>query len=190
MYCISFLPRSISHTRLPTTLDLMGSDLKNKGGKKAWTTEEQKKWLMDNLAAYVASRSTEAPSEFWPPIYEDWFAKWPVTVAEGETGDKEELLASGMNKRKEVSKFGRCFFSTILTLSSLSSKSGTGSKIIKARADRWGQGEAGFSISQESSRKSGNCREHMHTRSCTSKARSSPSSRRGGGRSTLRHIPD
>ena len=75
----------------------------NRGGLKAWTNEEQKRWLTEKLPAYRTSRASRNPGEFWPPVYEEWFEEWPMTVDEGETGNRAEILQQLMTKRKEVS---------------------------------------------------------------------------------------
>lgn len=69
-----------------------------------WYTEEQAAWFTEHLPQYVASRATKVPGEFWPPTYEDWFTKFPLTIAEGEVGNRDELLAGLMTSRKEVSR--------------------------------------------------------------------------------------
>jgi hypothetical protein len=83
----------------------MASGKKNRGGMKPWYTEEQQAWFTEHLPPYVASRATKAPAEFWPPIFEDWFTKWPLTIAEGEMGNEEEVLAGLMTGKKEVSRY-------------------------------------------------------------------------------------
>ena len=105
---------------------------KNRGGLKGWTNEEQKRWLTEKLPAYRTLRGSSHPGEFWPPVYEEWFEEWPMTVDEGETGDKAEILVQLMVKRKEVSP-QRHNRAEVLTRAPVrSSKSDIGSRITRA----------------------------------------------------------
>ena len=71
----------------------MSTTGKNKGGQKAWTTEEQKAWLASLIPDYLVSRSSNAPGEFWPGLFEDWLRMWPLGKAdakEKEAGDTDQ----------------------------------------------------------------------------------------------------
>jgi hypothetical protein len=82
----------------------MGTVRKNMGGRKPWATEEQMEFLTEKKPAYITSRASKVPGDFWPPIYEEWFKKLLVMVAEGVIGDKQELLVSGIQEKKKVSR--------------------------------------------------------------------------------------
>ena len=82
----------------------MATTEKNKGGQKAWTTEEQKVWLASLIPDYLASRSSNAPREFWPGLFEDWLQMWPLGEAdakEKEAGDTDQVR---LKKLKTVSQ--------------------------------------------------------------------------------------
>lgn len=74
----------------------MSTGEKSKGGQKAWTTNEQKEWLTSQLPSFVASRSSDSPSDFWASVFKGWFEKWPIGDAEG--GE------AVMKKKRVVSK--------------------------------------------------------------------------------------
>jgi hypothetical protein len=76
----------------------MSTSEKSKGGQKPWTTDEQKTWLTAQLPAYVASRGTESPSDFWAGVFETWFDKWPIHGIE----DGEGLSVQEQGKKKKV----------------------------------------------------------------------------------------
>ena len=92
---------------------------KNKGGQKAWATDEQKEWLTSKLSLYIASRSSlTPPADFWAGLFEDWFSRWPIGAADGNDTPLGVGLAEGneaalgiaveeqVRRRKAVSSFG------------------------------------------------------------------------------------
>ena len=120
----------------------MGTVRKKKSGRQPWATEEQTEWLIEQKPAYITSRGTKVPGDFWPPIYEEWFEKWPITVAEfeGVIGDKQELLASGIHDKKKVSGLQGCISMILTFLWQLCSKSGIGSRTTKVRVEHPAEG--------------------------------------------------
>jgi hypothetical protein len=77
---------------------------KNKGGVKAWTSDEQKDWLTSMLPSYIASRASDSPSDFWDRLFEDWFEKWPIDATkEGDAISSEEKA----KRKKMVSEIKR-----------------------------------------------------------------------------------
>ena len=65
---------------------------------RGWTTLEQFQFLDSRKDDYIQMKSAkgkernELRAAFWPPLYESWFEKWPVVVAndpEGKRSDEE-----------------------------------------------------------------------------------------------------
>jgi hypothetical protein len=102
----------------------MSTAVKNKGGMKAWATDEQKAWLTKNITAYVAAKTSQLLSDFWAPTFEDWFERWPIVEP---TGQGDEVEGEAMKKKKQVSSFGPT--SNVMT-HSCCSKSKSGLKTI------------------------------------------------------------
>jgi hypothetical protein len=67
-------------------------------GKKEWTTDAQKAWLLDRKPAFlVAQEGGEKKLEaFWTSIKEDWFATWPLPEL------TEEEKQAGMTEKKQL----------------------------------------------------------------------------------------
>jgi hypothetical protein len=82
----------------------MASAAQNKAGLRAWTTPEQKAWFTSKLPSYIASRSSDSKTDFWPPIFEEWFEKWPVVPPATETAQDAgaEAPKSGARVAEEV----------------------------------------------------------------------------------------
>ena len=70
-----------------------------KSNRWSWMTRDQWEWLINKLPAYQESRSTNDKSDFWPPIYKEWFEKWLI-ISEDPNQETAEL----MDKKKAVSK--------------------------------------------------------------------------------------
>jgi hypothetical protein len=74
----------------------------NKGGQRGWPTLEQDAWFHCYEPLYLASQEhgieTGGLADFWPPLFEDWFARWPETVDGGQD------LLDAIKKQKEVSR--------------------------------------------------------------------------------------
>jgi hypothetical protein len=81
----------------------MSKDEKKKGGQKSWATNEQREWLTATLPAYIASRASESPSDFWAGVFEEWFEKWPLGLP--EAGD-ESSTEDQLKRKKAVSRLG------------------------------------------------------------------------------------
>jgi hypothetical protein len=62
-----------------------------KRGRKGWTTEEQSTYLESLKASYLAAQSTKKISEFWPPVEEEWFVRWPSSLTEKDIGDGKSI---------------------------------------------------------------------------------------------------
>jgi hypothetical protein len=68
-----------------------------KGGRPSWATAEQEQFLLQKLQVYVSIQREGAKglAEFWPPLWEDWFERWPEPnltpemISEGETVQKQ-----------------------------------------------------------------------------------------------------
>jgi hypothetical protein len=76
----------------------------NKGGRPGWATPEQEEWLKSHLPNYMGSqgKGPKALVEFWPPLWEGWFDKWPEAPA--STADDNDELKTAVVKRKVVSQ--------------------------------------------------------------------------------------
>ena len=107
---------------------VMQSTEKNLGGVKPWTTSEQKAWLTVHMPHYVASRSSDSKTDFWPPIFEEWFGKWPVTFP-GDTMPQNVIVECRDAKKIVRSRVRWCWYDLPIHLSS-PSKSGIGSRTI------------------------------------------------------------
>jgi hypothetical protein len=77
---------SLAHFLHPVNLSLMKrkrsesskTTSKSRGGRPAWATEEQLAWLATKLLEFIASRASNAPADFWPTLFADWFGQWPL----------------------------------------------------------------------------------------------------------------
>ena len=67
-------------------------------------TRDQWEWLINKLPAYQASRSTDDKSDFWLPIYEEWFEKWLIISEDLDLADTNQETTELMDKKKAVSK--------------------------------------------------------------------------------------
>ena len=82
----------------------------NKGGRRSWADADQEAWLKERLPDYVASqgKGPKALVEFWPPLWEEWFKRWPeVTPASADGKDDtavgDDILKVAVPKTKLVS---------------------------------------------------------------------------------------
>lgn len=85
---------------------------KGKGGRRGWATSEQEAWLKDRISRYADAQGQtgkankgriRALGDFWPPLWEGWFEKWPLpelTEAQREAGVTVDTL---MKEIKRVS---------------------------------------------------------------------------------------
>jgi hypothetical protein len=119
----------------------MSTTVKNRGGQKAWTTEEQKAWLTALIPDYLASRSSSAPGDFWMGLLEDWFKLWPL--GEANTKEKEAGVTdqAQLKFKKKVSRHSP--EKRKRTKLTHRSKSKIGSRITLERArEAWREGDA------------------------------------------------
>lgn len=64
-----------------------------KGGRRGWTTDEQREFLTSYLPSYLQAKGqlgNKSFEAFWPPLYEEWFKQWPLPelsedLADGKT---------------------------------------------------------------------------------------------------------
>jgi hypothetical protein len=82
-----------------------------KVGRRGWTTEAQEAWLIDRVKNFVEAQGNgnggkkkKALDDFWPGIWEGWFAQWPEATLESENGSvtNKENLAIGRKKLVSV----------------------------------------------------------------------------------------
>ncbi|KAI0039295.1 hypothetical protein FA95DRAFT_1612678 [Auriscalpium vulgare] len=51
---------------------------KLKVNQKMWTNLEQLEYLWARLSTYQEHQANRTTVEFWPPLFEDWFERWPL----------------------------------------------------------------------------------------------------------------
>jgi hypothetical protein len=70
----------------------------NNGGRRGWATPEQKAWLLERGHLFLNSQEAgpRALANFWPAVFEEWFAQWP----EPATGTED--LSISIKARKSV----------------------------------------------------------------------------------------
>jgi hypothetical protein len=78
----------------------MSHAIKNKGGQKAWTTDEQKAWLTTKIPDFQSARGSSKQSEFWALLFENWFTKWPL-VEQGPGEGSASLSDEDMDPLKK-----------------------------------------------------------------------------------------
>lgn len=123
-----------------------------KKGRRGWTTDEQEEFLKSQIPAYLSSKASKVHSDFWPPLWEEYFERWPpeppceskdepedegdgngdVNIAEkGQDDDKCQCKKTLCRKKKKV----RLLLTFIIKLRSpaMFSKSRSGSTITLAR---------------------------------------------------------
>jgi|HubBroStandDraft_3_1064219.scaffolds.fasta_scaffold134877_2 hypothetical protein len=87
----------------------------SKGGRRSWAEPDQDAWLKEHLPDYVASqgKGPKALVEFWPPLWEEWFKRWPEVTpvlagpsaaGEDDTALGDDTLKAAVTKKKVVSK--------------------------------------------------------------------------------------
>lgn len=45
---------------------------------RGWTTPDQAAFLSANITAYANAQASKTRSDFWGPLFEDFFTQWPV----------------------------------------------------------------------------------------------------------------
>jgi len=79
-----------------------GQSKSGKKGRKGWTTEEQALYLESCKASYLTAQSTKKTSEFWPPVWEQWFEQWPTVLTDQDIEDGK-TMAGLQSEMKTVS---------------------------------------------------------------------------------------
>jgi hypothetical protein len=77
-----------------------------KRGRHEWTTDDQKEFLTAKIPAYLSAQSkkTSKPrSDFWAPVWEGYFGKWPLQLLSNEEKEKGQLDPTRLRKAKQVS---------------------------------------------------------------------------------------
>ena len=59
---------------------------------------DQKVWLVDKFEIYKEHHDKKTLGQFFPPLYEEYFLKWPFTVTE------EEVSAAGGKTATAIAK--------------------------------------------------------------------------------------
>jgi hypothetical protein len=58
--------------------------------KRRWTTVEQRTFLDAYVKRYLEAQASRTYHKFWPPLFQDWFAKYPeAEPAEDDPTDSE-----------------------------------------------------------------------------------------------------
>jgi hypothetical protein len=110
----------------------------NKGGQPGWATDEQEEWLRGHLPNYAASqgKGQKALADFWPPLWEGWFEKWPSMMS-ADAGSASmpagDGMASGDESQKSAvakKKLVRQFFLNVNTIMDILGSSTSSSGLI------------------------------------------------------------
>ncbi|EMD40255.1 hypothetical protein CERSUDRAFT_36270, partial [Gelatoporia subvermispora B] len=62
----------------------------------SWVDAERKEWLEKKLAEFMEVRKKDDLGSFWPPVYEDYDERWPLSAPTAEeiaeySGDEEAV---------------------------------------------------------------------------------------------------
>ena len=57
-----------------------------KKGHQGWATDEQQAFLRSQIPSFLSSKSADLRGDFWPPLWEVYFNRWPVPNAVAECG--------------------------------------------------------------------------------------------------------
>lgn len=66
-------------------------------GSRGWTTDEQKKYLQDNIPQYLAAKVVKTTEDFWAAVLVEWINRWglpALTLDETEQGITDEDQAA------------------------------------------------------------------------------------------------
>jgi len=77
-----------------------------KRGHREWTTDDQKEFLTAKIPAYLGAqskKSSQPRSDFWAPVWEAYFDKWPLQLLSNEEKEKGKLDPTRLRKEKQVS---------------------------------------------------------------------------------------
>jgi hypothetical protein len=75
-----------------------------KKGRRGWTTDEQEAFLKSQIPSFLSSKSTNLRGDFWPPLWEQYFDRWPIPSAAaedsttGEGNDENAVAADAPTK--------------------------------------------------------------------------------------------
>ena len=78
---------------------------KKKGCCK-WMTDDQKEFLTAKIPVYLitqSKKSSQLCSDFWAPLWEAYFGKWPLQLLSDEEKEKDQLDPARLRKEKQVS---------------------------------------------------------------------------------------
>jgi len=73
-------------------------------GRRGWTTDEQAEYLESCKASYLTAQATKKTSEFWPPVWEEWFQRWPLELSDDDIA-KGKTMESLQRNAKAVRTF-------------------------------------------------------------------------------------
>jgi len=76
-----------------------------KRGRHEWTTESQKEFLTDQIPSYLAAQSGnsgKSRSDFWPPVWETYFTRWPLSLVSEEEKKVGKVDTKRLAKEKQV----------------------------------------------------------------------------------------
>ena len=63
-------------------------------------------YLESQKASYLTAQSTKKTSEFWPPVWEEWFERWPLELS-AEDVKQGKTLDDVLVETKVVRLFSR-----------------------------------------------------------------------------------
>jgi hypothetical protein len=72
---------------------------------KEWATPPQKEFLTSYMALYLEAAVKKKYERFWPPLFEQWFIRFPEPEPQCQIGDDsplEKLRGLMIEKRKKV----------------------------------------------------------------------------------------
>ena len=56
-------------------------------------SKEQKKWLEEKFVLFLDHQARKTAGQFFPALYEEYFAKWPLTPTENEVNEAHGNIA-------------------------------------------------------------------------------------------------
>ena len=81
-----------------------GKSSSGRKGRRGWATDEQAEYLESCKASYLTVQSTKKTSEFWPPVWEEWFERWPLSLSEKDI-ENSKMMDSLQRDVKAVRTF-------------------------------------------------------------------------------------
>ena len=78
---------------------------RKKKGRRGWTTEAQEEFLTSYIPSYLAEKSgsSRIRSDFWPPIWEEFFERWPLQLISDKEKEEDKVDPDHLEKAKTVS---------------------------------------------------------------------------------------